>query len=326
MESAFILAQTKLAQEAVRIFLGHNQNHIELLNISENVTFKIEDTRSSRKYALRLNRPGYNSKIQIQSELCWIKKIREDIEINTPSFKSNTLGESVLLLSDELTTGVLFDYIEGNKLDEKNLSDDFIQVGSLAARMHVYSKQNSSLKDFHRFTWSFENMVGPNGRWGNWEVDAINLSNIEKKHLKSVTDKIQENVRAYGVDSENFGLIHGDMRMTNIIKNDQGLHLIDFDDSGFCWYIYDLAASLSFIETDAQISSLINSWIAGYEKVSSLTAKDVAVIPSMIMLRRMLLLAWVGTHQSSPFAKEVALTFSKDTLDLGVRYLGGGLF
>jgi hypothetical protein len=59
---------------------------------------------------------------------------------------------------------------------------------------------------------------------------------------------------------------------------------------------------------------------------SKTTAQDIAVIPSMIMLRRMLLLAWVGTHQSSPFAKEVALTFSKDTLDLGARYLGGSLF
>jgi Ser/Thr protein kinase RdoA (MazF antagonist) len=54
-----------------------------------------------------------------------------------------------------------------------------------------------------------------------------------------------------------FGLIHADLRLANLMVDDQGLTAIDFDDCGFGWWVYDLASALSFIETDPRLPELI---------------------------------------------------------------------
>ncbi|WP_235489805.1 phosphotransferase, partial [Frankia sp. AvcI1] len=77
----------------------------------------------------------------------------------------------------------------------------------------------------------------------------------------------QERLAAFGRGPQRFGLIHADMRMANLLVPDDALVIgtggasaaqaaksvkadevcvIDFDDCGFGWYLWDLAASLSF--------------------------------------------------------------------------------
>ena len=76
---------------------------------------------------------------------------------------------------------------------------------------------------------------------------------------------------------------------------DQGeIKVIDFDDCGFSWYMYDAAASLSFYEHLPQVSSLIQHWLEGYRTVSAIGKAEEEEIPTFLMLRRLLLVAWVG--------------------------------
>ena len=50
------------------------------------------------------------------------------------------------------------------------------------------------------------------------------------------------------------------------------LGVIDFDDCGFGWYMYDLAAAVSFIEHDPRVPELIDAWARGYRTVLELPA------------------------------------------------------
>ena len=43
-----------------------------LMNLSENATYRIDDPRSGRRWALRVHRDGYHSKNAIASELAWL--------------------------------------------------------------------------------------------------------------------------------------------------------------------------------------------------------------------------------------------------------------
>lgn len=111
------------------------------------------------------------------------------------------------------------------------------------------------------------------------------------------------------------------MRLANLLIGDTGTRLIDFDDCGYGWFMYDFAASISFIEDDPRIPGLRGAWIKGYRSVRTLSAEDEAEIDTFIMLRRMALLAWIGSHIEAPEPQELAPGFAATTARLGQAFL-----
>jgi hypothetical protein len=97
--------------------------------------------------------------------------------------------------------------------------------------------------------------------------------------------------------------------------------LLDFDDSGYGWFLYDLAASLSFIETSPQVPALVRAWLTGYLEVRTLRPEDIRMIDTMILLRRMALLAWIGSHSETALAQLHAERFALDTATMARKYL-----
>ncbi|MCM3924632.1 phosphotransferase [Frankia sp. AiPs1] len=149
----------------------------------------------------------------------------------------------------------------------------------------------------------------------------------------------EERVAAFGRGPDRFGLIHADMRMANLlVPDDAGIIgaggmragradevcVIDFDDCGFGWYLWDLAASLSFIEHLDSAGDLVAAWLAAYQRRLPLTAADVAMIPTFVLLRRLLLVAWLGTHPHSDAVPSIP-AYARETCDLAERYLAGRL-
>ena len=59
------------------------------------------------------------------------------------------------------------------------------------------------------------------------------------------------------------------------------LGVIDFDDCGFGWLVYDFAAAISFLEHDPIVPALQQAWIAGYATVAPLGAEEIAAIPHL---------------------------------------------
>jgi Ser/Thr protein kinase RdoA (MazF antagonist) len=55
--------------------------------------------------------------------------------------------------------------------------------------------------------------------------------------------------------------------------------------------------------------------------VRALPAEDEAEIDTMIMLRRMALLAWIGSHIEAPEPQALAPHFARTTAKLGQAYL-----
>ena len=111
--------------------------------------------------------------------------------------------------------------------------------------------------------------------------------------------------------------------MDNRLSREIFSRLLDFDDCGFGWFLYDLAAALSFIETDPAVPALQQAWLEGYRQVRELSAEDIAMGPAMILLRRMVLLAWIGSHAETDLARSQAPHFAAGTAELARRWLGG---
>ena len=70
------------------------------------------------------------------------------------------------------------------------------------------------------------------------------------------------------------------------------------------------------------VPELVDAWVRGYRAVAPLTAQDEAELPTFIMLRRLLLVAWIGSHSSTETAQAMGEEYTATSCRLAEHYLG----
>ena len=216
---------------------------------------------------------------------------------------------------------VAFEYMSGHEPDPANdLTDGFFKLGAISARLHGHVKTWQRPAGFRRKTWNFDTSVGPTPLWGDWRA-ALGLTADGKALLERTCLTLKDRLAAYGTGPDRFGLVHADLRLANLLVDGDRLGVIDFDDCGFSWFVYDFAAAISFIEHEPMIPALQEAWIAGYRTVAPLGDEHVAMIPTFVMLRRLLLTAWIASHAETPTAQEMGVPYTEGTLAIAENFL-----
>ncbi len=296
---------------------------VTLLNVSENATFRIDDTENDRCLIVRVHRPGYHTANEIQSELAWISALREGGGIHTPAPVPTTTGEILTTINDGDRDRhvVAFEFMKGEEPNVGNhLADWFKKLGVITAQLHLHTKSWQRPHEFVRKTWNIETMIGANGYWGDWR-QAINLKQEGQETIANAIKVIENRLELYGQGPKRYGLVHADLRLANLLVDHERLGIIDFDDCGFCWFAYDFAAAISFHELDPSIALLQKSWLEGYRTIATFTEQDENEIPTFIILRRILLTAWLATHSETPTGQELSPTYTDGTVVLTQEYL-----
>lgn len=105
----------------------------------------------------------------------------------------------------------------------------------------------------------------------------------------------------------------------NVINNNGVNQIIDFDDSGYGFYMYDMGCAL--VTYSRNLTKLEGAWVRGYEKVRKLSDEDKKFIPMFVLLRRITRLAWLATHSDSDTAKTVDDEYLDVTIDMAKEWL-----
>jgi Ser/Thr protein kinase RdoA (MazF antagonist) len=296
---------------------------LSLLTVSENATFRARHAASGRDMVFRVHRPGYHTREEIASELAWLAALNADRVVETLTLVPQADGEPIADIDDAGTIrhAVAFEFLPGKEPDEASgLAAWFRELGAISARLHAHSRAWTPPPGFIRKSWNFDTTLGDTPLWGDWR-DGLGLTSEDRQLLEEVAGLVRERLAAYGEHSENFGLVHADLRLANLLIDGERLSVIDFDDCGFSWYFYDFAAAISFLEHEPYIPELLDAWIAGYRSVAPLSDTDAAMIPTFIMLRRMLLTAWIASHSETPMAQQMGEAYSRGTVALGRAFL-----
>lgn len=288
---------------------------VEPLLVSENATFRVRG--GPRPAVLRLHRPGYVADAAIASELAWIAALRRDTTVPV-----------VEPLSDVLIDGptgrraVLFAELPGGPVADEALdAAHFAALGEIAGAFHDHAETWRRPDGFTRFTWGVDEMIGPRPRWGSWR-DGLAVGEEHRRAIAPAAERVAQRVEAFGRGADRFGLIHGDLRAANLITSGEGFTVIDFDDAGFGWHLVEFAAATSFVETDPRLTDWAEAWVAAYRRRRALPDAHVALLPDFVLLRRLQLLGWLGTHGH---ALEADPGFADGTVELAQRYLAGSL-
>lgn len=294
-----------------------------LINVSENATYLVE--ADNFRSVLRIHRPAYHSREGIGQELAWARALSDDGMVRTPSPIPGRDGEFVqegqVPGLPEPRLMVMFEFAAGRQPDEnEDLTAPFERLGAIAARTHIHSQNWTKPELLQRLVWDTGAVFSPNAYWGNWR-DAPNVTPEIREVLEEAEVVVCERLARFGKGPDRYGLIHADMRLANLLIDGDNPTLIDFDDSGLGWFLYDFATGVSFMETHPQVPALREAWVRGYRGVRPLSSEEEREIDTFVMLRRMALLAWIGSHIEAPEPQSMAPHFAAGTAKIAREYL-----
>lgn len=313
-----------VAKRALPLWGVADDASLTLLNISENATYRIEHQALTAPLILRVHRTGYHTRDGIKTELAWTKALQAEANVDTPQAIPSNSGELIESIEtpalNEDRFVVMFEFIPGTEPSEDDLIEPFHRLGAIAARMHNHARTWSRPPYFERLLWDVETTIGPQGNWGDWRV-APGLNEQTTATLQQMADLIKRRLNAFGKGPERFGLAHADLRLANLLEHNGETRVIDFDDTGVTWFMYDFATAVSFMEDREDMPELIDSWVTGYRTVSPLAEDDVNELPTFMMLRRLAILAWIGSHGETDLARELGVPFAHASVPLAEKYL-----
>jgi Ser/Thr protein kinase RdoA (MazF antagonist) len=315
----------ELARASLLRFGLDTTSAVVLINLSENATYRVT-TPDGARYALRIHRDGYHDRSAIASELAWLIALRQKGIVPTPLPVAALDGEFIQLVQhpnlQKPRHVVLFHWEAGQEPQIRDdLAKPFKALGEAAARMHLHVMQWQRPTWFTRHSWNFETALGDDKPlWGRWREGLGVTPEMEKVFARTVA-LIGRRLSAYGQSGDRFGLVHGDLRLANLLVDGDQVKVIDFDDCGFSWFMYDAATPVSFFEHESHVPALIEYWKEGYRRVRVLSVEDENEIPTFVMLRRLLLVAWIGTRRDTELAKSMGESYSVVTVGMCERYL-----
>jgi Ser/Thr protein kinase RdoA (MazF antagonist) len=305
---------------------------IEAIKVRENAVYAVH-TADRKRVVLRVHRLGYHSDEALHSELTWMKALAEH-GIEVPRAIPSRTGKPFELIDFEGVPGPrqvdLFEWIEGRQLGsvEQGMSAEFQwieqiygTVGELAARMHNQSCKWQPPQEFERHSWCGEGLAGETPLWGRfWELEA--LTSRQRALFEQLRARISRGLADFGTTSDRFGMIHADLVPENILVDGKRLRIIDFDDAGFGWHMFEIATSLYFIRRESFYEVARDALIAGYRRHRPLPDEHLHLLPMFLAARGTTYLGWVHTRKGEATARELTPQLIELAVAAANDYLG----
>ncbi|NHK30811.1 MAG: phosphotransferase [Asgard group archaeon] len=240
---------------------SHNKGSVRMRRASANFIYEFKNNQ--QQFILRIAPETERTKQQILAELDFMLHLKNNefpVPDIIPSINDNLVEE--LITEKRSYFGVVFQKCPGIHYELNNLSNDlFLEWGRLTALIHKHSQ-------------TYEPKLNRKRR--SWAVDiksTLNWLPENEFQLKEILLDLVEKINSFP-KNENYGLIHFDLELDNILWNDKHYFVIDFDDAAYYHYIADIAFALEEIREEKTNfrQQLLGDFIKGYKKIKTLPA------------------------------------------------------
>jgi Ser/Thr protein kinase RdoA (MazF antagonist) len=284
------------------------------IKVRENAVFRV-DMADGRRAVLRVHRSGYHSDAELDSEFVWMRALEAGgIPVPRVIRSRRSRDFEVIALPVAGTRQIdVFEWIDGRQLGSVEsgvsgegavIAEQYRLIGTVAARMHNQAEGWQRPAAFRRHAWDAAGLVGEQPFWGRfWELAALTPG--QKSLLLRARTKIAGDLAAFGTKPDRYGLIHADLVPENLLVDGPRVKVIDFDDAGFGWHLFELATSLYFITGDGIYPTARDALINGYRSQRQLSDGALEWLPLFLAVRGTTYLGWVHTRQGSVTAREM---------------------
>ena len=299
-------------------YWGLDDATVTLVAARENRVYCVEHKTGT--FALRLHRVGYRTDKQLTSELDWMAWLKKS-GLSVPSPKVSLTG-SRLQIVDGVQVDVL-NWLTGNTLDETlpNLdASERIQIvhtlGQNIAKLHIASDAWPDAEACNRPVWDVDGLVGESPLWDRfWENPSLTAE--QSRLFRAFRQKARNDLSAFS-SSLDYGLIHADLVPNNIMIDGDAIHLIDFDDGGFGFRLFEIATVLLKLRAWDSYEALKAALLSGYRTQKPL---DATYLDLFLALRAMTYVGWNITRLKEDKTGERNTRFIDQATELAVSYL-----
>lgn len=304
---------------------------LDLIKHRENAVFRV--TGDGLEAALRLHRHGYHTDEELWSELQWMQALAA-AGVMVPQVIPAAGGELfVTHVSEDLPGELqvdLFEWIDGEQLGsvEQGINNPlqvdatYRAIGEMAARVHNQAVSWRLPPRFTRHAWDADGLAGEQPLWGQfWKLAAA--SKAEAELLARGRARVYGELKGLPKSPGTYSMIHADFAPENVMVGKDGVRLIDFDDAGFGWHLFELATSLFFIQGENYFDRAQAALIAGYREHRQLTDESLEMLPLHLLARGFTYLGWVHTRPETQTAKEMTPALLQMACELTEDYLSG---
>jgi len=300
---------TRAAHAALHAYglVGASVTHVLYVN---NATFRVQSSDGSA-YALRLHRPGHKPAAWIESELRWLRALHRDTGLRAPLPVATADGA---LLTGIAVEGVdaplacaLFAWIDGASPTWEHIRLDQIgAAGAYLAHLHDFSSRFVPPPAFARPRLDWEGLFGEDSPYNPGEGAAI-FTAQQRAVFAQVEARVGAVMDTLGQSPETFGLIHADFIVKNFLFAGDDLCVIDFDDCGWGYYLYDLAPLLTQMKGEPRYADIYQAYWDGYTRVRPLPPTHQAHLETFIAARHLASCRWIAGHLHNPRIRERAM-------------------
>ena len=233
----------------------------------ENAVFEMQVPQG--RAALRLHRPGYQADAAIESELWWCAALSV-AGVRVPAALPAEDGFLVTLSSGRRASAIA--WVEGEALGTVGKALDLpagqildlhCKLGGLLATLHRATDRLTLPPSFTRPNWDIPGLVGETPCWGRFWDHPL-ASPDQRTLLAQARLFLHERLTRYLAEGGNYGLIHADVLRENVLVSGDALSLIDFDDSGYGFRLYDLGTALLHCLIEPAYLEIRDAMMAGY--------------------------------------------------------------
>ncbi|MGL3806036.1 aminotransferase class III-fold pyridoxal phosphate-dependent enzyme [Paeniglutamicibacter sp. R2-26] len=307
-----------LARRALPHFSLSADSEISFVKHRENVVFRVADRQAS--FALRIHRHGHRSDEQVRTENAYVVALHET-GFAVPDVVRSQDGELFALVPDDRGTAHQVDlqrWVEDSSplgdaddalvgLDNPDVQV-FVQLGDLCGRFHRVSREVGRIPGYSRDAWDAEGLVGPSPLWG--DPRGLADSAADRTLIDATMASLRQVLADLGTGPEVYGVVHSDFSPENVLTSKAGLTLIDFDDFGEGWWLFDIATVLFWYHRHPRGLEYKDALLAAYEKHMDIPAAARAALDAFVLARGLTYLGWAADRpevDTSAFLRAEAL-------------------
>lgn len=294
--------------------------YVDEVRVTNNAVFRL--LTPSRDYALRIHRSGYRSPTQIRSELAYLASLAEGSEVVVPLPVTTVSGDFVASVEagDRVRHASLVTWLEGEVRRPGRGAGPatMFRIGKALARIHQHSESFDPPDGFDLPTWDVATIF-----------DSERLRLVEsvshRRLIEQVARCADERFAERTPTPQAYGVLHHDFILLNCLHSGRQTAVIDFDDSGWGFYLQDLGGMLGNLKDYSSYRSLRRSFVDGYESVRAFPSADEWDLELMVALRHCTSALWLhelrGTGAMTEDLFERNLTYRIQEIESSVAAL-----
>ena len=279
----------KIAVQAIKNYDLY-QPKLKLVTYTGNITYRVKANDPQTLdgnlyvvncYSLRLHQPNYQPKTMIESELEWLSELSNaGLSVPNPVLtKNGELSIEIDIVGAPPRRCSLLRWVKGRMVKQAR-PWHMKSMGRLIALLHNSASSWKPSANFMRRHYDID------GLWGddtgvNFKGSEV-LQNLPEKYRADfyrVTSRLEAIMDDWGKGSDVYGLIHADLgTKANVLFHKGEARAIDFDDSGYGYWMYDLTTPLYDWEDDENWRIFREALIAGYTEIRPLSSEHLEML------------------------------------------------